>query len=166
MTFKELREQSGMGLKQFSDYFGVPYRTVQNWNAGSNDCPEYLMNLFIYKLRSEGKLTGEPGMKFEYEREKAIRIKVLLGGNIEKYATAFLAIYNNVKNDNQLLKVYNDYDDGVYVVCETKVRDAAVKFLEQFGEIVRIETVEIVRVGAYGYEHPDDFDLEFLEIEE
>lgn len=166
MTFRDLREQSGMGLKQFSDHFGVPYRTVQNWNAGANDCPEYLMNLFIYKLRSEGKLTGEPGMKFDYEREKAVRIKVILTGNIEKYATSFLAIYNNAKNDKQLLKVYNDYDDGVYVVCETSVRDAAVKFLEQFGEIVRIETVEVVRTHASGYEYSDDFDLEFLAIEE
>ncbi len=54
MTVKELRIVSGMSLKQFSDYFGIPYRTVQNWDAEIRNCPDYLVELMIYKLNSEG----------------------------------------------------------------------------------------------------------------
>lgn len=55
MTFKELREQSGMNLKQFSEYFEIPYRTIQNWEGGQRTCPEYLLKLMEYKLKSNKK---------------------------------------------------------------------------------------------------------------
>lgn len=53
--FKELRERSGMNKKQFAEYFEIPYRTVQNWEAEVNKCPEYLMKLMQYKLDNENK---------------------------------------------------------------------------------------------------------------
>lgn len=48
--FKKLREQSGMNMKQFAAHFEIPYRTIQNWEAGVNKCPEYLLKLMKYKL--------------------------------------------------------------------------------------------------------------------
>lgn len=53
MTFKDLRQQSGMTQKQFADYFGIPKRTVENWEAGVNQCPEYLLNLIQFRLDIE-----------------------------------------------------------------------------------------------------------------
>ncbi len=55
MTFKELREQSGMTRGKFAEYFGIPYRTVQNWELGLRECPEYLLKLMQYKLDNENK---------------------------------------------------------------------------------------------------------------
>ena len=57
MTFKELRERSGMSRGQFAEYFDIPYRTVQNWELGLRECPEYLLKLMQYKLVNEGKIT-------------------------------------------------------------------------------------------------------------
>lgn len=53
MTFKELRKASGMSRVQFGEYFGIPYRTVQNWEIGLRSCPDYLLALMEYKLRKE-----------------------------------------------------------------------------------------------------------------
>lgn len=53
MTFKELRQASGMNLTQFSEYFGIPYRTIQNWERGERQCPSYLIELMAYKLKNE-----------------------------------------------------------------------------------------------------------------
>lgn len=53
LTIKELRKQTGMTQKQFADYFGIPYRTIQNWEGGVNKCPEYLLRLLQYKLEKE-----------------------------------------------------------------------------------------------------------------
>lgn len=50
MTFQELRELSSMNMTQFAKYFGIPYRTVQDWNAGRSNCPPYLIDLMAYKL--------------------------------------------------------------------------------------------------------------------
>lgn len=56
MTFKELRKQSGMKQQDFADYFGIPKRTIENWEAGVNKCPEYLLDLMKYNLIQERKI--------------------------------------------------------------------------------------------------------------
>ena len=60
MTFKELRENSGMTRPQFAEYFGIPYRTVQNWELGSRPCPTYLLELMKYKLDNERRKRESP----------------------------------------------------------------------------------------------------------
>lgn len=49
----KLREDMGMNRRQFADYFGIPYRTVQDWELGNRKMPEYLLRLMIYKATSE-----------------------------------------------------------------------------------------------------------------
>lgn len=51
--FKKLRELSGMNKTKFAEYFGIPYRSVQNWEMGISRCPEYLLKLMEYKLNKE-----------------------------------------------------------------------------------------------------------------
>ena len=55
MTIKEMMERTGWTMRQFSEYLGAPYRTVQNWVAG-RECPEYVADLIKYKLEKEGIL--------------------------------------------------------------------------------------------------------------
>lgn len=54
MTLKELREASAMTRNQFCEYFGIPYRTIQDWELGNRKCPTYLLDLMEYKLKHEG----------------------------------------------------------------------------------------------------------------
>lgn len=54
MIFKDLRKLSGMTQKQFSEFFGIPLRTIENWEGGKRGCPEYLLELLKYKLETEG----------------------------------------------------------------------------------------------------------------
>jgi len=49
----KLRESTGMNRRQFAEYFEIPYRTVQDWELGSREMPEYLLRLMAYKLRME-----------------------------------------------------------------------------------------------------------------
>ena len=45
-------------------------------------------------------------MKFSYEKSMATRIKLSMNyGDVQQYALNFLSIYNNVKNDPDLLKI-------------------------------------------------------------
>ena len=59
MTVKELRLLSDMTQKQFAEYFGIPKRTIENWEGQVNKCPQYLLNLMLYRLEHEGKLKRE-----------------------------------------------------------------------------------------------------------
>ncbi len=51
--FKAIREQSGMSRKDFSEWLGIPYRTMQEWELGRRSMPEYLLRLIAYKVRME-----------------------------------------------------------------------------------------------------------------
>lgn len=49
---KELRESMGMNRREFCDYYDIPYRTVQDWECGKRNLPDYLLRLMIYKAEA------------------------------------------------------------------------------------------------------------------
>ena len=49
----ELRESTGMNRREFCDYFGIPYRTVTEWERDNRHAPEYLLRLLEYYIRME-----------------------------------------------------------------------------------------------------------------
>ncbi len=51
-----LRKSTGMNKRQFAEYFGIPYRTLQDWELGNRTMPEYLLRLMAYKIQMEQKL--------------------------------------------------------------------------------------------------------------
>ena len=53
MSLRQLRERTGMNRRQFAEYFGIPYRTVQEWELGGRRVPDYLLRLMEYKVRIE-----------------------------------------------------------------------------------------------------------------
>lgn len=55
---KELREKMGMNRREFSDYYGIPYRTVQDWEAEKRKLPEYLLRLMKYRAEVEYMIKG------------------------------------------------------------------------------------------------------------
>lgn len=55
---KELREKMGMNRREFSDYYGISYRTVQDWEAEKRELPEYLLRLMKYRAEVEYMIKG------------------------------------------------------------------------------------------------------------
>ncbi len=52
-TLLKLREGTGMNRREFCQYFGIPYRTIQDWELGNRKMPEYLLRLMVYKVEKE-----------------------------------------------------------------------------------------------------------------
>ncbi len=72
----KLREKSGMGRKDFCQYFDIPYRTLQDWELGNRKMPDYLLKLIEYKLEKEGLLDGiGTDVKIKKERSTGARKK-------------------------------------------------------------------------------------------
>ena len=61
MDIKEIRESTGMNKKEFSEYFGIPYRTLQDWELGNRKAPNYVYNMIgkIIELTGMDKLNDE-----------------------------------------------------------------------------------------------------------
>lgn len=54
-----IRESTGMNRREFAEYFGIPYRTMQDWELGNRKVPEYLLRLMAYKVSMEKLMEGQ-----------------------------------------------------------------------------------------------------------
>lgn len=52
-AFKMVRVESGMNRKEFAEWLGIPYRTMQEWELGRRAMPQYVLDLITYKVRNE-----------------------------------------------------------------------------------------------------------------
>ena len=52
-VFRAIRMRTNMNRKEFAEWLGVPYRTMQDWELGKSQVPEYLLRLVAYKVENE-----------------------------------------------------------------------------------------------------------------
>ena len=63
---KELRKKTGLSQSKFSAKFGIPVRTLQQWEQGISAPPEYLIRMMAYimlleengQIKDEGRIGG------------------------------------------------------------------------------------------------------------
>ena len=63
---KELRKKTGLSQSKFSAKFGIPVRTLQQWEQGISAPPEYLVRMMAYimlleknrKIKDEEQIVG------------------------------------------------------------------------------------------------------------
>ncbi len=60
----ELRKLSGMKRREFCEYLGLPYRTLQDWELGNRHMPPYVLSLITYKVKMD-KILEAKGLKEE-----------------------------------------------------------------------------------------------------
>ncbi|MDD2957203.1 MAG: transcriptional regulator [Lachnospiraceae bacterium] len=61
---RTLRESTGMNRKEFCAYFGIPYRTMTEWELGHRKLPDYVLRLMTYQVKME-KLDKSGGIADE-----------------------------------------------------------------------------------------------------
>ena len=57
---RAMRAETGMTQKEFAAFFGIPYRSIENWEEGSRSVPEYLVRLMAYRLQIEKHIGNHP----------------------------------------------------------------------------------------------------------
>ncbi|WP_049962527.1 helix-turn-helix domain-containing protein [Oribacterium sp. FC2011] len=62
VKIKELRKKTGLSQSKFSAKFGIPVRTLQQWEQGISAPPEYLIRMMEYIM-----LLEENGQKQDEE---------------------------------------------------------------------------------------------------
>lgn len=53
ISIKKLLKKYKMTIKEASDRFEIPYRTIQNWSSGQRECPEYILKMMNEILSKE-----------------------------------------------------------------------------------------------------------------
>lgn len=50
---RAIRNEAGMSRTEFSKWLGMPQRTLEAWERGEREMPEYVLRLIAYKVRME-----------------------------------------------------------------------------------------------------------------
>ena len=53
MTIKEIRSLTGLSQQKFGDKYGIPRRTIQNWEGGINDPPSYTLQMLEAQVKKD-----------------------------------------------------------------------------------------------------------------
>ena len=52
-TIREIRSSTGLSQSKFSAALGIPVRTLQKWEIGGSQCPEYVVGLIAYRVQHD-----------------------------------------------------------------------------------------------------------------
>lgn len=66
---KKIREELGMNRTDFSRYVGIPLRTLEEWEAGRRQMPDYVLRLIAYYTKMQQLLT-EKKIEIELDEEQ------------------------------------------------------------------------------------------------
>lgn len=53
MTIKEMRELLGVSQDKFSLMYEIPKRTIENWEQGKRQCPQYVLSLLERAVKED-----------------------------------------------------------------------------------------------------------------
>ncbi len=65
---KEIREMLDMNRTEFSRYMDIPLRTLEEWEAGRRQMPEYVLRLIAYYVKTQ-RILREQGIELEEKQQ-------------------------------------------------------------------------------------------------
>ena len=120
--FVELRESTGMNRKEFAEYLGIPYRTMQEWELGRRTMPDYVFILIEFKVQAEFGLTLE---QIRLKNPNALGNPMRgIEDQIEQNDNSFDGIINNLPKDE---------------AAENRARESVIKKLKDCVKILEDE---------------------------
>lgn len=51
---KKARKATGLSQSEFAGYLEIPVRTLQQWEQGRRNLPDYVLKLILFKLETDG----------------------------------------------------------------------------------------------------------------
>ena len=80
-------------------------------------------------------------------------VTVEIEGDLKEYADSFLHIFNNVRENRELLKVKNySNSNDVTVYCEPDAKCKLVQYLNAFGKVKNVEKIMVYQVEEPDYD--------------
>lgn len=130
---KDLREATCMSRKDFAESFGIPLRTMEDWEAGRRKMPEYLLRLMLYKIKMEGMI--ENCLSDNREGNQRDNVSIICDAEGNK-----IVVINDIRFKGRQNIQWNDVEE----------------FLKEYvGKSYKIaETAEKVYIGS---EFPDEY---------
>ena len=73
---RSLRAELGLNRKQFAIEYGIPLRTIEDWEHGKRKMPDYVLRLLTYKARLDVLVAKKDEQQEEKTESKNVKIIV------------------------------------------------------------------------------------------
>ncbi len=136
---KKLREEIGLNRKNFALEYGIPLRTIEDWEHGNRKMPDYLLRLLVYKVKMDSLEKKVKDNKLE-ESERNVNIirdtdgrKIVLINDIrfkgkkreewkdvEKYLKEYVGNWYEIEESAEKIYIDSDFPDE-YANSESRI---------------------------------------------
>lgn len=80
-NIKEIREATGRSQKEFAQLYGIPLRTLQNWEQGINTPAPYIINLLAKTIPSMNstlkEIKGKKEQLYYYDKNQRCVLDII-----------------------------------------------------------------------------------------
>lgn len=125
---KSIREETGMNRREFSEYYGIPLRTLEDWEYNKRTPPEYVVRLLAYHVKHNKKSnlnsktktkTRELSVIKDINGNKIVVIDDIIFHNkqkikwddVEKYLEQYIGEFYVIAEDSETIYIGKDLPD-------------------------------------------------------
>ena len=122
---KEIRDKTGLDRKYFADYFKIPLRTIEDWEAARRRPPEYVVRLLAYKVamdrlsmpknmnsRNVHIIEDEEGKKIVLINDKCFKgLDKKDWKDVEVYLTRYVGECYEIMESSEIIYIDKDFPD-------------------------------------------------------
>ena len=177
-SIQNLRTKTGMSRKVFAEYFGIPLRTIEDWEAGRRNPPEYIPRLLWYRWEYEEILGRKNACVKTQDRNVDIvkdtqghRIAVIHDtvfrnkqninwDDVEQYLSQYIGELYTIAEDGEKIYIGKDLpDEYAHSNYSAKLKGALAKTKANAAQAIP-EMIEISTQGIYSANTDDKHFLE------
>lgn len=129
---KEARKKAGLTQLQLASFYGIPRRTVEDWERGVHEPPEYVANLLLRCLDYDFSPKEEPAEQSEPEVLSAPKTLTFLDNLGRPFKEPVLSAVKRAYDDGKVQDLGSDtfdYDDNrrpdlkgkLYMITEPEI---------------------------------------------
>jgi len=169
---KELRIELGKSRKDFAAEYGIPLRTVEDWEAGRRKMPEYVRRLLVYKAKMDNNLqsttmnqemsirNGNINIISEVDGKKVVLIndirfksrRTLDWKEVEECLKEYIGKYYEIMETSEKVYIGTDFPDE-FCHSEEKVR---LKGANEKAKANLVTAVgDLIQIASNKSEYPD-----------
>ena len=95
---RNIRLETGMNRKDFAIYFGIPLRTIEDWEANRRTPPEYIPRMMLYQWRYEQMVKCKPTTSIGKNVESTRNVNIVVDTQGHKIVVIHDTIFRNKQN--------------------------------------------------------------------
>lgn len=166
LELRDMRESISLNRREFAESFGIPLRTVEDWEAGRRKMPEYLLRLMEYKLRMEAYCREEEERRQKNKSRNVTIVNepdgrrlVLINDirfkgkrreeweEIEEFLKEYVGEYYEIEENSEIVYIDSDFPDEYAnsesrIVLKHAVAKAKANAAQGIPELIQIATNE------------------------